>query len=315
LAADESRIAHVRGRDAVALGKRLIRKYPHSPAGYELAARGYEDLGRPKRALRILENGAARNAANWRFLESLAVRYSDQSRLEEALALLDQALTLAPDCASLSYNRALVLAKMNETGAALEAAYRALETESDLSSAALLAAAIESAAGRLEDARTRLDGLIDRLREHDPPDREDQALSDAYRALAEIELAFHRRERALDLFWRAVAHEKHNAAARYWIRELAGERSLHSRYWRVVVRGRWAPTVPLPAGAPPTSDPCFEALYDVVAESEEEALQLILPFEPPDVRPSVRIDSAKVLKRSVGDPKGVYRTGAYHWFN
>ena len=330
----ESLIAHLRGRQAVAVGKRLIRKYPDFTGGYELAARGYDDLGRHKRAVRILElavRRVARLADAWRLLESLAIRYSDLGRLGEALEVLDKALALASDRATLHYNRALALVRVNRSEPALCAALRALELDPNLTSASLLAAALECAAGQLNGARERLEATIARLLAEEPPQREETALSDAYRALAEIELAYGRRDRALELFWQAIACEKHNAAARYWVRELSGGRNSASCYWRIVMRGRWPEGKVRPCQTPrgvaaETEDSSraeatapgghgFQTLYDVVAESPEEALGLIRPFEPPEVRPSLRVDSAKIMKRSVADPKGVYRTSPYRWLD
>lgn len=327
----ESPIAHLRGRQAVAVGKRLIRKYADFTGGYELAARGYDDLGRRKRAVRILERGVARRADAWRLLESLAIRYSDLGRLAEALVVLDRALALVSDTATLHYNRALVLARMDRPEPALHATLRALEIDPNLTRASLLAAALECAAGRLDVARERLEATIARLLAQEPPDDEEAALSDAYRALAEIELAHHHRDRALELFWKAIAYEKDNAAARYWVRELSGERNDASCYWRVVLRGRW-PEGKMPSRERPRcavslageSSPAktavagvhvFTTLYDVVAESPQEALELIRPFEPPEVRPSLQVESAKIMKRSVADPKGVYRTSPYRWLD
>jgi len=312
-------IAKLHGRRAVAFGKHLIRKYPDFAGGYELAAQGYEELGRPRKALGVLRKGASRRAGSWRLLEALAVRYSDLRKFDKALRALERALEIAPDEPSLHYNRALVFARLNQAERTYEAVLRALELEPRFTRAALLAASVECSLGRLNDARARLEKTIEQLESRPPEEREEAALSDAYRLLAEIELAYHRRERALELFWQAIAHEKHNAAARYWVRELLGDRSPKASYWRIVVSGRG------PAGneiadssreaepRPLGGEKRFETLYDVVAETAEEALELVRPFEPPEVRPTLKLESAKVMKRKVAGPKGVYRTSPYRW--
>lgn len=324
---DESRIADLRGNMAVAVGKRLIRKHPEFTGGYELAARGYEDLGRPKNAIKVLQQGIARRP-HWRLLESLAVRYSECGRLEAALELLDDALGQAADQTSLYFNTALILERLERNEEALDSALRALQLDPGLSRAALLVASLECKLQRLMDGKARLEALIEILLLPEPEERENPVLSDAYRALAEVELAYKRRDSALGLFWRAIEHEKNNPVARYWIRELTGERSPDSCYRRIVVRGIWPREIPLPPGAGEAVEQVFRqqqkhfrddtavmfyVLYDVVSGSEEEALELVRPFEPPRVRESLRLDSAKIMKRSVTDPKGVYRTHPYQW--
>jgi len=328
---DERRIAPLRGSEAVAVGKRLMRKHPDFAAGYELAARGYEDLGRPRAALRLLERAVARHGDNWRLLESLAIRCSDAGRYDQALATLDRALALAADAASLHYNRALVFVRMDRAGAALAEAWLALRHDPDLTNASLLAAALECAVGQLDVARERLEQTLEKLLAADPDARDGAALSDACRALAEIELAHHRRDEALELFRRALAFERRNAAALYWVRELTGARSPDACYYRLVVCGRWPagrtppvqrpvvcrgpacpPEPPVAIARPGAGDP-FTTLYDVVAEAPEEAMTFVRALEPPDVADALVLDSAKVMKRFVQDPKGIYRVWPYRF--
>jgi hypothetical protein len=70
----------------------------------------------------------------------------------------------------------------------------------------------------------------------------------------------------------------------------------------VMIRGRWH--VPFEEETEP---PGFFANYEVVAETPEEAIAFILPFEPEKVRDSLGIEEYTSRELAPDLPKGVYQ--------
>jgi len=59
----------------------------------------------------------------------------------------------------------------------------------------------------------------------------------------------------------------------------------------------------------------FFANYWVIADTPDEALEYIRPFEPPSVRASLKVSEAEIEDTVQGEPKGVVRTlGGYTFF-
>ncbi len=77
-----------------------------------------------------------------------------------------------------------------------------------------------------------------------------------------------------------------------------------------MVRGRWPE--PFAGEAVP---PGFFASYEVVAETPDEALKFILPFEPEVVRGTLVLEDCEVGESAANEPKGVYGApGGYTLF-
>ena len=81
----------------------------------------------------------------------------------------------------------------------------------------------------------------------------------------------------------------------------------------IFAKGRWHEPIERSKSEKP---PGFYVNYDVLADSEAEALEFIRRFEPAEVRDSLKIDEAEVLEARTMEPKGVYRVnGGYCFFN
>ena len=128
--------------------------------------------------------------------------------------------------------------------------------------------------------------------------------------LAEVhsELAFaiwkasHDRDRALSHAWLAIGIDKSATTAAWVIRDIAAETSPRARHMTVMIRGRWHESLE-GENAPPG----FFVNYEVVAETPEEALAFILPFEPEKVRDSLGVEECALREPAPGVPKGVYQ--------
>ncbi len=90
------------------------------------------------------------------------------------------------------------------------------------------------------------------------------------------------------------------------IRDIRDERSKDSKYFRLVIQGNSLDA--------PASVEGFYAPYDVVAESEEEAMVFIEEVESLTGFDHLEIEEIEVLTARVRDPKGIYRAGTRTYF-
>lgn len=99
-------------------------------------------------------------------------------------------------------------------------------------------------------------------------------------------------DRALAAAWEAIALHPSNEDAMWLIREIEGRRSDAARYYRLVVRA-----------------PKYDVSYAVVADDEDEVIELVSRFEPESVRASLVFDEITNMRDADGLPKGVYWRG------
>lgn len=103
---------------------------------------------------------------------------------------------------------------------------------------------------------------------------------------------------------------KENRRAAWLLREILDERSPEAKAWRITVEGRWAQPY-----EDSDKDYGFFATYTVVADTPEEALEFIRPFEPEEVRFTLKLNTAVDIEPQPDNPKGVYEAvGAYQFF-
>lgn len=77
----------------------------------------------------------------------------------------------------------------------------------------------------------------------------------------------------------------------------------------VRIRGRWSEPFEGESEAPG-----FYATYEVVAETAEEAMTFILPYEPEGVRETLAVDECTRREAAADQPKGVYEVSSYAFF-
>ena len=279
-------------------------------AAFEIEARARWEMGERDRAIGVLEK-AVRNAPEefilWDYLASFL---SDEERYEESL----QAYYQSKRCEdapldAVDFNIAVVYQRQGRH----ERALALLETIQPSESIPI--EIIESAkahslndTGNHADAMTRAAACLNRIKEDDEVDPEAIARLMSEHAYAMWTMDLH--EAAFEEAYEAIALDKSNARAAWLIREIADERSDNAKSWQIVVEGKW--------GQPfedSEKDYGFFANYVVVADSPEEALEYIRPFEPEEVRFTLKIDSADEIAEQAEGPKGIYEAApAYHFF-
>jgi hypothetical protein len=109
---------------------------------------------------------------------------------------------------------------------------------------------------------------------------------------------------------KALELHRLNENALWLLREVNGEISEQSRYFRVRVEGKWdGPCVEGIRGVPG-----FCTTYDVVAEHCDEALHFIKEIERAGIRESLAVTEYKALQKRPRDPKGVYRVMGFCFY-
>jgi hypothetical protein len=117
------------------------------------------------------------------------------------------------------------------------------------------------------------------------------------------------RDLALAHAWKAIGLDTRQPTAAWVVRDVAHALSPTSRLMRVMIRGRWS--VPVEGETEP---PGFFATYDVVADTADEALAFIRPFEPEGVRDTLAVEECTPGEAVPDEPKGVYEARGGHTF-
>ena len=94
------------------------------------------------------------------------------------------------------------------------------------------------------------------------------------------------------------------------IREIKNSISSDSFYYSVIINGEWTLNK-----AEDGKDLNFFTNYGVIADNEEEALKFIMQFEPKEFHKSIKIEEIKRYKKMPKEPKGVYHTSGYCFYN
>jgi len=318
-------------KQAIKIGRRL-QKMRHSSA-FEILALAYAKQNKLNKAIKILEEGVRKAPSVWKLWGLLGNYYSEkvlqdglqkaptvwnlwgllgnrppeQQSYEKSHACYQKALACADaDEGSIHLNIAIALNREEKHEEALRQVGKVTSDELRLHAAAVKMDLL-NILGRFREARE----LGERAVTQAPGDEKDK------RQLAEIHahlgVALLKddgdREEALRCAWRAVRLCKEQETAMWLIREASSATSPTARYMMIIVRGRWH--VPVEDEREP---PGFFANYEVVADSQEEALDFIRPFEPEEVRETLVVEECDVLEKSPDIPKGVYVSYASHIF-
>ncbi|MEM7515882.1 MAG: hypothetical protein AAF368_03020 [Planctomycetota bacterium] len=116
------------------------------------------------------------------------------------------------------------------------------------------------------------------------------------------------RARALERAHAALALWRGSPQALWLLRELTGRVSADAKYFRLMIHGDWMePTEEIDVAS-------FFSNCDVVADSEEEALERVRELEPEEVRASLTLEEAEVLAEAPSQPTGVYRLAPYQFY-
>jgi tetratricopeptide (TPR) repeat protein len=288
----------LRPKRALRIAKRLARiRYT---ASFEIAARAHWELGNNEEAIRELREGIKTAPQIYVFYSYLGHYLSDLGRYEEALDVLYRGKTLtSPPKGELEYQIAVVKSRMGDYEGAFEVADSIGVHEAVIPESAMRfgRAYWLTKAGRISEGLREVEvGLALPGVDNDPVNKagliatraiaframgksRDEVLAEAYRALS-------------------VSNVQHDALE--LILELTGRRSASAKRAQVFVKGEWYE----PLG---TALVDFMALYEVVADSESDALKFIKPFEPEAVRASLSIGKVVWSEVAPGELTGVHK--------
>ena len=299
-------------RKALRIADRLLR-LKHT-AGFEYKARALWDMNRPQDAIAALQAGVAVAPQVWTLWEYLGEYLSDTGQHDEALEAFRKGLACdGSPKDSFLYNLALVYQRMGEHENALQLFDQAEEAIRELSVPLLETARAYSliqlqryteAERALQKVKRTLDTMTD---------PELRLLTESM-ALAYTGLIYHKRDhdiiRARQYAVRALRLDKENPDAAALMRATNPIAEQPTPLWHILVEGVWSE--PLEGVRTPIG---FFANYWVIADTPDEALEYILPFEPPSARASLKVSEAEIEDTVQGEPKGVVRTqGGYIFF-
>jgi tetratricopeptide (TPR) repeat protein len=291
---------------AMRIGREL-KKLRHS-SNFEIMAQAHVAEGQTEQAVRVLKEGVGEAPTVWRLWQLLGNCYSDLERFQDCHAAYRKALGCpGADSSTIHLNRAIALEREEKHEEAIQALSKVRSEELHLRRVAMT---MDLLIGLGRHAEARI--LGEEAARVDAPEEEDRA------ALASIYAGLGRAVweesqvsgAALDWAWKAVALEKDEATALWLIREVAHQQSPSARYMRLLVRGRW--NEPITEG---DEAPGFYVTYEVIADSRDEAMGMIRPFEPEVVRESLFLERCDILEKAPDQLKGVYVAApAYAYF-
>jgi tetratricopeptide (TPR) repeat protein len=299
-------------RKASRIADQLLRMQHTS--GFEYKARALWGMNRPNDAIAVLQQGVAVAPQVWVLWGYLGEYLSDTGRYDEALEAFRKGLSCdGSPKDSFLYNLAIVYQRMGEHENALQMLDQAEGVIRELPVPLLETARAYSfihlqryseAERALQRAQRTLDALTD------PQAR----ISIEAMMLAYTGLIHHKRDNdsvlAKQYAERAPRLDKENPDAIALMRATNPIAEKPTPLWHILVEGVWSE--PLEGVRTPVG---FFTNYWVVADTPDEALEYIRPFEPPSARASLKVSEAEIEDTVQGELKGVVRTqGGYVFF-
>ncbi|MDB5431047.1 MAG: hypothetical protein JWP35_2163 [Caulobacter sp.] len=274
--------------------------------GFEVQALALSAQDKSEEAMAVLERGVA-IAPVWLLWQMLGNLRSDAGRCDEALDAYRAAAKLpGADTISLDYNWAHALSRAERLGEAETRLLPLLKPGALDGADPHLRLLIWTTHADLLNAQARpadAFAFVDSLTFGDDDDSypEERASIEAERAVALTVLGPPDAAEASAL--KAIGYDKSCETAQWVLREIRADADAsNAKYMRVMVEGRWHASLEDEGGDTP---PGFFATYEVMADDEIEALAFIKEFEPPAVRDSLVVSECEVLA-SPEQPKGVY---------
>ncbi len=280
--------------------------------GYEVLAAVEQAEGRLDRAIELLEEGVTRAPAVWPLWQLLGNLYSDAHRPGDALDAYEKALGCrGVDTASVLFNMAVVYERERQPARALEQ-LDAMPKGHSVPGATALRVSLLRALGRNQDAIDVASAALASC-----PIRSGPEADEAYRqhvelhALLAAALYDDERDEALALqhAQACVEHGGTHPEALWVLRQLTGTRSPRAKLWTLTVRGRW----PKAPNQPGIHGREFLRAFRVLADSEQDALEMVRRLEPPEVRGTVKLETLESIapNRDPEAPTGVYHASVH----
>ncbi|GAB4410605.1 MAG: hypothetical protein OHK0039_15160 [Bacteroidia bacterium] len=275
--------------------------------GYRIQASAtYEADGDIDAAIAILQQGIAVYPDSWELYLQLSNLFADQESFDEAYATLGKARQIPEaDLHWVDYYKAQILVQEERIEDAL-ATLQGIQHPEVINEALCMRLELLEEQEHYDDMLHSVAAVWDKLT---PPETSDDAATlsriCSYVAIAGYyeDMAPETIEHYID---QAIAFQRNNEDALWLIREMAGEYSDDAQMYALHVSGRFHDNIeeaPF-AGAP------FVTSYAVLADNEDEALDMVRAFEIEQVNTeSIRIESAEIEEMEETDeqqPKGIY---------
>lgn len=312
----EDLIEQGRFEDATEIGKRLERL--GFVAGVDLQAQALNARGDRVKAIALLRSRVTEDRSSWSLYELLGNYLSDEGQFAEAHDAYHEAEKRDGDPYRIALNRSILLSREDRAGEALRVLEIAGMPPASYSDG-------EQLVWRLRDSRWSLLGRLDRnqevIAEFEPLSAEFEESVGERGLMARIanQVAishFLVGNRAAAQRWNsnACALDRTLDPVTWLARELRGVKaSSASGEFRFLVNGVWPEE-----WSDDGEDYGFFSSYTVVADDIEEALSMVVDFEPEEVRDSLEIDESGIEHSPLDQPesllKGVYLVGARHLF-
>lgn len=271
---------------ALAVAEQL-KAMRHSSA-FDITAEVYAAQGQPDRAIAALEEGVRTAPGVWLLWQSLGNLLTREGELARAQEAYGRALACPQvDASSVHFNRGLAYARQQD----YDEAHRCLglvRGDHLRFKAQTFQVAVLVDGGRFADA----EALAVRLLEGVPAGAEhleDAARVEAYLGKAVLQ-GRGDRDAARQHARKALGMVPQDPVAMWLLRQLDGQRAAGASHWRLLVR---------------VADR-YEIRYDVVAETPQEALSFVEPFEPQGPLAVVEAESLQPRPEVL---KGVYAVG------
>ncbi len=298
--------------EAIKIGEKL-KKIKHSSA-FEILALAYHQEDNNPKAIEILQEGVRVAPVVWRLWQLLGNYQSENQLYEESQNSFQKARECPdPDLNSISYNSSLEYLKGGNYKEAknqcslVDCSQLKAEGDHELLIFVLsLNISISNNLGQFEESKTIFNST---LSEKIDFDSYNQAVSDLYTSYAETLFKTGNSKEALEYLWKAIELHKNNGRASWLIREIEGRFSENSKYFRILIEGVWHQPF-----EGESENPGFYTSYDVVADTLDDALDLIKRFEPTDIEHSLKIDEHEILENIPENPQGIYSTSGYSFF-
>lgn len=278
--------------------------------GFEIAGRALQMLRRFPEAITLLTEATGKAPDASPLWELLGNVYSDNEDFSEALMAYKKALSCpTADLDSLNFNIALCLYRSGQFEEAMEYSKKMESTPLRLKGLAIQVA-IYNATQSFDDAIMLANSITSEILAQE--ELEDDNMSTLAGCYAEMGRAHWDargdRQSAWEYAWKALEWERAEAGALKLVRELYGRRSPNSLWLRVTVDGTWHFSLETDK-----APPAFVTVYDVVAESPDDAMLYAKNLEPPEIRDSMKLREVKNRGPVPTYLQGVYWRSVYNF--
>ncbi|MBX9689711.1 MAG: hypothetical protein K2X27_23585 [Candidatus Obscuribacterales bacterium] len=275
---------------------------------YEILSLCYLQEGKPEESIKIIKDGLKKMPLAWALWRHLGNVYCDQEQFLLAHESYEKALACSgvnPD--SINFESALAFYRERRYPQALDSLEK-LSVDAASSSAPLKASVLNALLRHEEviDLCSSYCKLSPDLMEAQGLSREN--ISSLLTEMALAQQALSRPKEALELLLEAIIWGS-DAYTLSKLREMRKLLSSEAKQFRLTVSGRW--NEPLRDGE---EIPAFFRVFQVVADSPDEALEYAKEFEIPQIAESLQIEEC-IDQKAVPDVlKGVYEVWGHIFF-